>query len=276
LANELFGVERIAGVHTFYDVVDWFPEESVSSDELERVRAGLRAISKKVDGVFGVSEPLCEKLERDCGIRTVPLPNGADIVNLRGVAPARISALRERLGVATDFVIGYIGNHGSYTGVNLVVNAFLAARARIPDAKLLIVGPAEIWSNLLQAHREAGVIATGNVPPAEIADYFNAINVGVLAQGKTGGTDFAFQIKVVEYSACRKFVVSTPLETWRRLAWPNIILAEANTQAWSDAFVQARSMCWQSEWDQIVDEYDWRALANRAATVMLAQSGAAA
>jgi hypothetical protein len=89
------------------------------------------------------------------------------------------------------------------------------------------------------------VIATGNVAPAEIADYFNAIDIGILAQGKTTGTDFAFQIKVVEYSACRKCVVSTPLLTWQRLAWPNILLAEPNPGAWADAFVQARSMRWQ-------------------------------
>jgi glycosyltransferase involved in cell wall biosynthesis len=269
LANRVFGVERLPEIRTFYDVVDWFPEDRVSSAELARIRDDFSAISKQVDGMFAVSEPLCEKLERQWGLQAVPLPNGADIARLRSASAAKVSALRRRLGIEDEFAIGYIGNHGSFTGVDLAVNAFLAARSRIPKAKLLIIGPAETWRGLLEANRNAGVIATGNVAPAEIADYFNAIDIGILAQGKTSGTDFAFQIKVVEYSACRKCVVSTPLLTWQRLAWPNILLAEPNPGAWADAFVQARSMRWQPAWDRIVEEYDWQALANSAAKTML-------
>lgn len=273
LANELFGVERIPGVRTFFDVVDWFPEEQFSSARLGRIRAAIGAIDKQVDGTFAVSQPLCEKLERECGMQASPLPNGADIARLRSVAPAKVSALRQRLGIAEHFAIGYIGNHGSFTGVDLAVNAFLAARQRIPNARLLIIGPADTWRALLEANRAAGVIATGNVAPAEIAEYCNAIDVGVLAQGKSAGTDFAFQIKVVEYSACRKCVVSTPLLNWQRLAWPNIILAEPNPQAWADAFVQARGMSWEPAWDRIVEAYDWQVLADIAAKAMIGSHG---
>jgi hypothetical protein len=111
------------------------------------------------------------------------------------------------------------------------------------------------------------------VPPFEIATYFKALDVGVLAQGITTGTDFAFQIKVVEYSACRKIVVSTPLETWKRLAWPNVLLTEPNAAAWADAFVKARNLEWQSEWDRFVEPYDWSILSGRIADVLLAPSG---
>jgi len=273
LANELFGVERIPGVRTFFDVVDWFPEEQFSSARLGRIRAAIGAIDKQVDGTFAVSQPLCEKLERECGMQASPLPNGADIARLRSVAPAKVSALRQRLGIAEHFAIGYIGNHGSFTGVDLAVNAFLAARQRIPNARLLIIGSADTWRALLEANRAAGVIATGNVAPAEIAEYCNAIDVGVLAQGKSAGTDFAFQIKVVEYSACRKCVVSTPLLNWQRLAWPNIILAEPNPQAWADAFVRARGMSWEPAWDRIVEAYDWQVLADIAAKAMIGSHG---
>ncbi|HEU0368104.1 MAG TPA: hypothetical protein VFR42_02770, partial [Candidatus Acidoferrum sp.] len=163
LANALFGMERIQGARTFYDVVDWFPEDASSIGKLAQIRGDLVAASRQMDGIFAVSQPLCEKLARDCDVEAVPLPNGADIAGLRGVAPARASGVRRELGVAEDFVIGYIGNHGSYTGVDLVVDAFLAVRARIPNAKLLIVGPADYWHQLLQANRGAGVIATGAV-----------------------------------------------------------------------------------------------------------------
>jgi glycosyltransferase involved in cell wall biosynthesis len=219
--------------------------------------------------MFAVSEPLCEKIGRECGVVALPLPNGADLLKLRSVPPQKTSVLRAKLGIRDNFAIGYIGNHGPYTGVDLVVKAFLAAKSRLPDVKLLIVGPAHCWQSLIDANRENGVIATGGVSPAEISTYFNALDVGVLAQGITTGTDFAFQIKVVEYSACRKIVVSTPLETWRRLAWPNVLLAGPNPGTWADAFVKAKAMNWQPEWDRFVEPYDWSILSNRIADALL-------
>ena len=269
LASELFGVERTLGVKTFFDIVDWFPEEGMSVTRLEAVRARLRGMAQKMDGVFAVSDPLCDKLERDCGIRAIPLPNGADLDRLRGVDPAQVHALRSRLGLDGKYVIGYIGNHGNYTGVDLVVNAFLAARARLPQAALLIVGPAQCWQGILDAHRADGVIATGPVPPGEIATYFNALDLGILAQGKSSGTEFAFQLKVVEYTACRKCVVSTPLCTWQRLRWPNVFLIEPEPAAWADAFVRAATTRWQPEWDTLAEPYDWSVLGEKVAAALL-------
>jgi len=269
-ASELFGTERIPSIRGAFDVVDWFPEHEYSSARVEEVRASLRRIAAEMDTMFAVSEPLCEKLLRECSVTALPLPNGADLARLRSVATEEVRVVRAKLGVTGKFVIGYIGNHGPFTGVDLVVNAFLAASDRLSDAALLIIGPAKHWQALLDANRSNGVIATGGVSPAEVATYFNALDVGVLAQGITTGTDFAFQIKVVEYSACRKIVVSTPLETWKRLAWPNVLLAEPNAMAWADAFVRARTMSWQTDWDRFVEPYDWSILANRIADALLA------
>ena len=269
LANDNFGVERIPGVRTFFDFVDWFPEERMRASRLKKIRANLRSIAANAEGVFGVSEPLCEKLERECAIEPIPVPNGADLSGLRSVPPTRVQELRRSLGLQSRFVIGYVGNHGRFTGVDLVVNAFLAVRSRLPDAALLIVGPADPWREILEAHRLDGVIATGGVPPDEIGVYFNAIDLGILAQEKTTGTDYAFQIKVVEYSACRKCVVSTPLCTWQRLRWPNVLLAEPDPLVWADAFVRARSIRWQADWDRIVEPYDWAVLADKVAAIML-------
>jgi glycosyltransferase involved in cell wall biosynthesis len=273
-ASQLFGTGRTPGIRTAYDIVDWFPENEVPAPRLAAIHKDLRRAARDVDTVFAVSEPLCEKLAKDCGIAALPLPNGADLSRLRSVDPVQVRALRRKLGIDNKFIIGYIGNHGPFTGVDLVVNAFRSSRDRLPDAALLIVGPAQYWKSLLDSHRAHGVISTGGVPPSEIAAYFNALDVGVLAQDLSPGTDFAFQIKVVEYSACRKMVVSTPLETWKRLRWPNVLLAEPNPAAWADAFVQARSLAWQPEWDRFVEPYDWSILAARVADALLAPATA--
>jgi glycosyltransferase involved in cell wall biosynthesis len=89
--------------------------------------------------------------------------------------------LRQHLGLESKFVIGYVGNHGSFTGVDLVVNAFLSVRSRLPDAALLIVGPADCWRQLLDSHLADGVIAIGGVNPEDVGLYFHALDLGVLA-----------------------------------------------------------------------------------------------
>lgn len=269
LANVFFGVERVAGTRVFFDVVDWIPEEQIGVAQVEKARKKQRLIAANTDAMFAVSEPLSEKLKKDCDIDAIPLPNGADISRLRSVDLGGVQTLRAKLGLNDKFVIGYIGNHGGYTGVDLAVKAFLAAKSSMPDAALLIVGPAEPWRALLSASRHAGVIATGSVTPDQISTYFNAIDVGILAQEVSAGTDYAFQIKVVEYTACRKCVVSTPLATWKRLAWPNVILAEPTVEAWKEAFMKARAMKWHPEWDRLTEPYDWASLTEQMAVVML-------
>jgi glycosyltransferase involved in cell wall biosynthesis len=269
LAAGTFGLPRRSGVRSFFDVVDWIPEGAYSPDFVKFKREELKCVADEAQGVFAVSEPLCEKLRNDCGIETVSMPNGADLRALRAVPPAETAALRHSLGLDGKFVIGYIGNHGDYTGVDFVVDMFRRVRERIPNAALLIVGPAEYWRSLLETARADGVIWTGPVPPAEVRKYFNVLDIGILAQGKSLGTELAFQLKVVEYSACRKFVVSTPLRTWELLQWPNVFLTELRVDAWVEAIVRAQQSRWKPEWDVIVEVFDWDALADRMAAVML-------
>jgi len=77
---------------------------------------------------------------------------------------------------------------------------FRRVRERIPNAALLMSSRRMLaadskllggWSDLDRP-----------IPPSEIKTYFNLLDVD-LAQEKTLGTEFAFQLKIVEYSACR-------------------------------------------------------------------------
>jgi len=270
LASEAFGIPKQRDLKLFFDLVDWFPEESSTPAQLAAIRARLQEIARRSQAVFAVSEPLAEKLAAECGITAIPVPNGADLARFRSVTPGQIAAVRQRWKLDGKFVLGYIGNHGPYTGVDFVVSVIRELRKRMPDAVLFLVGPAERWRSLLDSVRTESVISTGAIPPSEIPSYFNAIDMGILAQEKTAGTTFAFQIKNVEYSACRKFVVSTPLLTWQRLAWPNVLLTDLRVPNWLAAIESARASRWQPAWDSYVAPYDWSALASRMADLILA------
>lgn len=269
LAAGTFGLPRRSGVRGFFDVVDWIPEDRFSPDFVQFKRKELLDVVRQTRAVFAVSQPLCEKLQDDCGIKAVPIPNGADLERLRQVTLQETANLRRKLNLEHKFVIGYIGNHGSYTGVDFLVEVFRQVRQRVENAALLIVGPAEHWRKLLESSSSDGVVWTGPVAPAEVGGYFNALDIGVLAQIKSPGTEFAFQLKIVEYSACRKFVVSTPLRTWELLQWPNVFLTELKVDAWVEAIIRAQQSRWNPTWDRWIDAYDWKALADRMTRVML-------
>jgi glycosyltransferase involved in cell wall biosynthesis len=271
LATSIFGVPTAPRVETFFDFVDWFPEESASATQMSSQSRDMRWLASRVQGLFAVSEPLARKLRRDYGIDCAPLPNGTDIRGLRSVPQSEIDRIRARWDVGGKFVVGVIGNHGDYVPLDFAVRVFRRLRARMPDAALWIVGPAEIWRSRLED--EPGVIFTGQVPPEEVSAFFQAIDLGLLVQERNAGTEYAFQIKVVEYTACRKFVIAPPFETWRRLSWPNVRLLDFDPDAWAAEICSLREASWDGDWDGIVEPYDWSRLAAEAARIILHSGG---
>jgi len=240
----------------------------MSPRELQGFLSHLREVAKDSDAVVSVSESLSDKLKMDYGITTEPLPNGADLSRLRSVEAPAVKALRKRYGLDGRFVVGYIGNHGSYTGVDLVVSAFDLLKERMPEAVLMIVGPAGCWSRLRDGNRD-NVIFTGPINPQGIAPYFQVLDLGVLAQEDSSGTKYAFQLKIVEYTACRKHIISTPLQACQRLGWPNIHFVERQPEAWANAVMELKAASWKPEWDALVEPYDWNRLADRLGRCLL-------
>jgi glycosyltransferase involved in cell wall biosynthesis len=272
LASGQFNLPATANdLRMFMDLVDWFPEEASSAAEMRSIRSGIARLRDRADGIFVVSEPLAEKLKAEYSVDCIPIPNGADIKTLRSVTPSEVESVRNRWGLQDKYVIGYVGNHGSFTGVDFAVHVHRAVLQRIPNAVLFVVGPADYWIPKLGA-QPSSVIFSGPVPPAEISPYFQALDLGILPKDVSMGTDFAFQLKVVEYSACRKFVISTPLSVWKRLKWPNVRLVDRDVSAWVKTICELKDAKWQMEWDSLAEAYDWGTLARKMAASMLERS----
>jgi glycosyltransferase involved in cell wall biosynthesis len=263
-----------SGLRIFCDIVDWFDEEHSPDWILKSTEMTLQTMAREAKLIFAVSPLLSEGLFARYGIQSDPFPNGADVAGLRAVPAEKVADVRRRWGITGRFVIGYIGNHGSFAGVDFILRVHQLLRKRIPDAVLFIVGPAGYWKSMVKHRREEGVIFTGAIDPTEINTYFNAIDIGLLAQAPNLGTNYAFQIKMVEYAASRKFAISTPLEVWKKMAWPNVSLVELDEQRWVDAIEKARSRRWCGDWDYLVESYDWQVIADRVAHSILAASEA--
>jgi glycosyltransferase involved in cell wall biosynthesis len=270
-SNPFFELPSDNGLRKFYDVVDWYPEETSPPQQLQTARKLMERVRDQYDGAFVVSELLADKLKAEYELNSIFIPNGADLDALRQISPDKIDAVRTRWGLKDKYVIGYAGNHGSFTGVDFVVEVFRRVVQRIPNAVLLIIGPADYWLNKI-GDSAPGVIFTGAIPPSEMAAYYQALDLGVLAKEKTLGTEFMFPLKIVEYTACRKLVISTPLLTLQRLNWPNVWLRDLDVNTWADAICELKNQKWLPEWDALTTAFDWKLLSHKMAATMIEEN----
>ena len=53
------------------------------------------------------------------------------------------------------------------------------------------------------------------------------------------------------------------------MAWPNVSLVAANEEQWAEAIAKVRGRSWQSDWDRLVESYDWQVIADHMAAKIL-------
>ena len=114
----------------------------------------------------------------------------------------------------------------------------------MPNLIFLLVGDGgELGEAMLRRAREHGlrVVATGPVPPSEVADYFAATDVGLYPGDQTAYFDAACPLKVLEYTAAGKPVVATDLAELRSWGFPNVLLAPPTAEAFAGEITPARS-----------------------------------
>lgn len=217
---------------------------------------------RKAEAITVVSKGLVNYILRDYQREAFFIPNGADIQRLRSVKQADVDKIRQKYNLIGKWVIGYIGYMGSWVNIKLVVEAFKEIKSQIPDAVLMWIGASSDVENLRKKYADDNIIFTGGIEE-DIEPYFNLLDLGILPHRKSLLQDVAFHIKLIEYTAAGKFVISTPLEESKRLAFPNMIFAPEDKTEWASAIKKAREKKWQKEWDDLVAGYDWKEIANK-------------
>jgi len=102
----------------------------------------------------------------------------------RSVAPAVVSALRARLGLAPDeFVVGSYGLLTPEKEIEIVARAVARAAVHVPRIRLLLVGPVPDPAALARKLERRGVagrtVVTGRVDFAELAAHMEAADTAV-------------------------------------------------------------------------------------------------
>ncbi|MGE0336463.1 MAG: TIGR04063 family PEP-CTERM/XrtA system glycosyltransferase [Gammaproteobacteria bacterium] len=161
---------------------------------------------------------ICEGLRRDIVARGIPaekvtvIPNAVDPETFQYRVPPD-AGLAARLGLTGCRVLGFVGSFYAYEGLDLLLTALPALRARDPDIRLLLVGGGPQEANLKRQVDALGladcVIFTGRVPHAEVGRYYSLIDCLVYARHPMRLTELVTPLKPLEAMAQgRNFIAS--------------------------------------------------------------------
>jgi glycogen(starch) synthase len=136
-------------------------------------------------------------------------PNGVDV---DWFSPRdRVPELARQLGLDGGPVLGFIGSFYRYEGLRFLVEAMPALRARIPGARLLLVGSGEEDGPLrsLAAPLGASVIFAGSVDYRRVRDFYSLSDVFVCPRRRMRLTELVTPLKPLEAMAMGRPVLAS-------------------------------------------------------------------
>jgi phosphatidylinositol alpha-1,6-mannosyltransferase len=182
------------------------------SPALQRVYdAQRRRWIQAADGVFPVSHFTAGLLEQ-LGVsaaRTRVVSNGTDPEFFR---PLPAAEMRERLGVGERRVLLSAGRLTKRKGLDQVISMLPKIADQVPDVLFLIIGEGEERESLAAQARDTGVSERvrflGQVPFAELPQYYAVADVFVTPCRDVGPSVEGFGLVFLEANACGKPVLA--------------------------------------------------------------------
>lgn len=185
-----------------------------------------RALENHVVARANAVVTICEGLRSDLVKRGVApaklsiMPNGVDL-GLFGIPVPRDPELAAQLGLGEGPVVGFIGSFYDYEGIDDLIAAMPLLTARLPGAKLLLVGGGPM-EQALRAQAEASpardaIRFVGRVPHSEVERYYALVDVMAYPRKASRLTDLVTPLKPLEAMAQRQLVAASDVGGHREL-----------------------------------------------------------
>ena len=254
-------VGRMGERASVYDITDDWAQLTQNEGSRLRVIADDAALCRKADAVIVCSEHLY-KLKRPLTDNLHLIMNGVDAAHYRrvldgdGPLPAETAQWQRP-------VFGYTGTvHPDRVDVELIRELAL----KMTHGTLALVGPNMLREqDMARLHDLPNVVLTGAVPYTRLPDYMRAFDVSITPHKMTPFTESLNPIKLWEYLAAGKPIVSTDVAGFRdypqyaqcaknadefyrmmqEALTPDLALAEARR-------VEARQCSWTARVDSVV------------------------
>ncbi|MDI7274349.1 MAG: glycosyltransferase family 4 protein [Anaerolineae bacterium] len=180
----------------------------------------FRRLVQRSDLVTTASSLLARTLPKPARV----LPNGAD---LAAAAAANGKDIRAQYRPP---IVGFVGAFEYFVDFDLVLDA----AALLPEATFLLVGDGRERSRVNEEVRKRGlanVALTGAVPYPRNLDYVQAMDIGLVPLRGGAVGDGAAPLKLFEYAALGKPIVSTPLSETQSVAGDFVSVARDAEEA---------------------------------------------
>lgn len=199
---------RLPGVHTVFDYAD---------DYMDMLRHELGRLSNPM--VMGLARGLLNYMFRSAQVVTTVshvlakgnphemsvLPNGVSTAKVGAVAATEAFS---RPGARP--VVGFLGSFEYFIDFDLILDA----AQRLPEVDFLLVGKGRDYEPVARAVSERGlgnVQLAGGVPHAEVFRHIDRMDICLNIFRKIPVSERACPIKLFEYAAMRKPIISTRL-----------------------------------------------------------------
>ena len=202
------------------------------------------------------------------------IPNGVDTELFRDYGNVK----REELKL-DGFIIGYVGVLREWVDLKPV---FIALSKLNKDIKMLVVGREGRFEENVDLARQCGVadrvIFTGMVPYSQVPEYISAMDACLIPFQRGAISENALPLKLFEYMACNKPVISTELLGVRSVVGDSIMYAE-NATDYKERIIKlynnnelGRDMGMTGR--RIVEaDYEWEKIARRMEQILFAFGG---
>lgn len=162
--------------------------------------------------------------------KSILVPNGVDT---RCFYPKQSDFKKENNIPDSTFVLGFVGYIGEWLDFFPVFRAIKRIKATT-DIRFLIVGDGDQYNNTLDLANELDIIDhiqfLGNKPYDEIPGIISCFDLCILPFNNSNVAQNAVPLKIFEYFACCKPVVSAPLQTIREIFGDSIGYYETENQ----------------------------------------------
>ena len=217
------------GIPVVYEVRAFWEDAAV--DHGTSVEGGLRYRATRALETWALKRAdavttICEGLRGEIVARGVPservtvIPNAVDVAAFAaGGTPD--AALKASLGLDDAIVFGFVGSFYAYEGLDLLLEAMPAILARLPRAKVLLVGGGP-EADRLKALAETPALRdhvrfAGRVPHGEVQKYYDLIDVLVYPRHRMRLTELVTPLKPLEAMAQKKLLIASDVGGHREL-----------------------------------------------------------
>jgi len=215
--------------------------------------------------------------------KIVVVPNGVDS---RLFQPEARSPVTEPYKGEFDYIC-FEGNLSPYQGLDTLFDAFAVVKRRFPRGRLLLVGDGVEAGRLKERAEELGLVKdicfVGSVLQDQIPALVNLSKVCVTSyQGERHELTGASPLKLFEYMACAKPVVSTDIKGVRELleeSHAGVLVPEGDSSAMAEGITRLladerlQAELGHNGREYVLRHHDWSDISRRLADIVSSAGG---